>query len=305
MDDYPRRFGEAVDEGLQAAARAARRLAYLAFGLLAFGLVLIGKIDARLIDSVRAVVADATAPALDLFSYPLSLAEDVLQDVVAMRDLRAENERLREENAKLAQLRLAAHRLQEENQSLRRLMRFDPGPGAQSLATRVVADTGGLFARSVMVHVGTEQGLRNGLAVFGTDGLAGRVQSVGQQAARVLLLTDLNSKIPVAIGEGRIRAIMSGRNDSLPALEFFRSDEVPTAGALVVTSGDGGLFHPGLPIGIVRAGGTGGWHVRPFVDWDTLDHVRIIDFGPAPTAEAATLSAAPAATVLGEGQTRQ
>ena len=287
MDDYPQRLGEMVDEGLRTAARTARRLAYVGFALLAFALVLVGKIDARLIDGVRALVADATAPALDVFSYPLSTAHDLLQDLQGFADLREENKRLREENAKLAQLRLAAHRLKQENESLRRLMRFDPGPAAQSISTRVVADTGGLFARSVMVHVGSEHGLRPGLAVIGANGLVGRVQSVGSRAARVLLITDLNSKIPVAIGDGRLRAIMSGRNDASPELEFFTSDEQPVAGGLVVTSGDGGVFHPGLPIGVAQSDGAGGWRVRPFVDWNLLDFVRIVDYGRGPAIDLA------------------
>ncbi len=287
MDDYLQRLGELVDEGLRTAARTARRLAYVGFALLAFGLVLVGKIDARLIDGMRAFVADATAPALDVFSYPLTVAHDLLQDLQGFSDLRDENKRLREENGKLAQLRLAAHRLKQENDSLHRLMRFDPGPKAQSISTRVVADTGGLFARSVMVHVGSEHGLRPGLAVIGANGLIGRVQSVGTRAARVLLITDLNSKIPVAIGEGRLRAIMSGRNDASPMLEFFTSDEQPDAGALVVTSGDGAVFHPGLPIGVAKSDGTGGWRVRPFINWNLLDFVRVVDYGRGPELDLA------------------
>lgn len=278
MDEDPKRLGELVEEGLQTAARTARRLAYAGFALLAFALVLVGKIDARLIDGVRALVADATAPALDIFSYPLLAADEALAGLQELADLRGENQRLREENARLAALRLSAHQLRQENESLRRLLRFDPGPAALSISTRVIADTGGLYARSVLVHVGTANGIRSGLPVIGANGLVGRVESVGRNAARVLLITDLNSRIPVALGQGRLRAIMSGRNDATPALEFFTSDEAPKPGSLVVTSGDGGLFHPGLPIGIVEAGEGGGWRVRPFADWDLLDFVRIVDY---------------------------
>ena len=278
MDEFPKRLGEYVDEGLQAASRAARRLAYVGFALLAFALVLVGKIDARLVDGVRAFVADATAPVLDVFSYPLVAANEAFDGLRDFADLRNENRRLREENARLSALRLSAHQLRQENESLRRLLRFDPGPAALSISTRVIADTGGLYARSVMVHVGKENGIKRGLAVIGANGLVGRVESVGRHAARILLITDLNSKVPVAIGNGRLRAIMSGRNDDTPVLEFFTSDEVPDPGSLVVTSGDGGLFRPGLPIGIVEAADTGGWRVHPFADWALLDFVRVVDY---------------------------
>lgn len=285
MEENPRHLGEMVDHGLRTAVRMIRRLAYVGFALAAFALVLLGKIDTRLIDGMRAVVADATVPALDVFSYPLAVVHDVLEDVQTFSDLRGENQRLREENARLAQLRLAAHRLRQENESLRRLLRFDPGPEAQSIAARVVADTGGVFSRSVMVHVGYEHGVRAGLPVIGASGLVGRVQSVGSRSARVLLIADLNSKVPVAIGEGRLRAIMSGRNDPTPVLEFFSNDGEPATGALVVTSGDGGMFHPGLPIGVVERAGGNGWRVRPFVDWKLLDYVHVVDYGMPPVVD--------------------
>jgi len=280
MEDHPRRIGEMLDEGLRTAARAARRMAYVGFALLAFGFVLVGKIDARLVDHVRALIADITAPALDVFSYPLSVADDLLQDLKGFSNLREENRRLREENARLTQLRLAAHRLQQENASLRRLMRFDPGPVTRSISTRVIADTGGVFARSVMVHVGKAHGLRRGLAVIGSTGLVGRVQSLGKEAARVLLITDLNSKVPVAIGEGRLRAIMAGKNRPYPALEFFTSERAPTLGALVVTSGDGGVFPPDLPVGRVIATDRDQWRVALNSDLARLEFVRLLRYDP-------------------------
>jgi rod shape-determining protein MreC len=287
MDENPRQLGELLDDSLRTAARAARRMAYVGFALAAFSLVLLGKIDARLVDSVRALVADVSAPAMDVLSYPLTATHDLLQDLQGFADLREENRRLREENTRLAQLRLSAHRLQQQNESLRRLLRFDPGPVVREISARVIADTGGVFARSVMVHVGLDHGLRKGLPVIGASGLVGRVQSLGNRAARVLLISDLNSKIPVAIGDGRLRAMMSGRNTPYPTLDFFTANAAPPAGALVVTSGDGGIFHPGLPIGVVMAGEGGGWQVQPFVDWQLLDYVRIVDYGVMPKVDLA------------------
>ena len=80
----------------------------------------------------------------------------------------------------------------------------------------------------------------------------------------------------------RRRAILAGTNGPSPRLEFFASDAPPVPGALVLTSGDGGIFRAGLPVGIVEADSAGHWVVRPFVDWDLLDYVRIIDYGDDP-----------------------
>ena len=281
METGPHRFGEFLDENLKRGVRALRRLAYLGFGILAFGLILVGKIDTRLVDQVRAIVADVTAPALDFLSYPLAALHGALQDLHTLTELREENRRLRQENARLAQLRSETQSLRRENESMRKVLQFDPGPVAKSVTTRVIADVGGVFSRSVMVHVGKANGARAGLPVLDAHGLIGRVQNVGEHAARVLLITDLNSKVPVAIGDGRVRAIMSGRNDELPVLEFFNPGAGIAPGALVVSSGDGGVFFPGLPIGIAELSDQV-WRVRPFADWNWLDYVRIVDYGPVP-----------------------
>ncbi|MCA8928461.1 MAG: rod shape-determining protein MreC [Alphaproteobacteria bacterium] len=287
MDDEPHSVGELIDAGLRTAASVLRRLAVFGLALIAFGLVLIGKVDTRIFDTARSTVSDLSAPVLDAVSSPFAGVYGWFKDVAAIGDLIDENRRLREENARLANLRLIAHDLKTENAGLRRLLRFDPGPVAKSVSTRIIADTGGVFARSLMVHVGGDQGVRKDLPVLAAEGLIGRVQTVGRQAARVLLITDLNSKIPVAIGESRRRAIMTGTNGPLPRLEFFVSDAAPAPGAIVLTSGDGGVFRAGLPIGVVEAAAGGGWEVRPFVDWDRLDFVRIVDYGSVPQLDLA------------------
>jgi rod shape-determining protein MreC len=287
MEEHRHSVGELVDSGLRVTGRVLRRLAVFGLALIAFGLVLIGKIDTRIVDGARSGIADISAPVLDVLSYPFASAYEWVNDVAAIGDLISENKRLREENARLANLRLIAHDLKTENAGLRRLLRFDPGPVAKSVSTRIIADTGGVFARSLMVHVGSDQGVRKDLPVLAAEGLVGRVQTVGRQAARVLLISDLNSKIPVAIGEARRRAIMAGTNAHTPRLEFFVSDIRPTPGAIVLTSGDGGIFRAGLPIGIVEHDAASGWQVRPFVDWDRLDYVSIVDYGAAPQVDLA------------------
>jgi len=282
MEQEPRDVGEFLDRGLRIASRVMRRVAHASFALAAFALIIVGKIDTQLVDRARGLVAGLTAPLLDLASAPLAMAHNAFLDLDTLVWLREENRRLREENARLANLRWAAHQMRVENDGLRRLLRFDPGPDVRSISARIVADTGGLFARSVMVHVGHEHGVAVGMPVLGESGLVGRVQSVGGRAARILLISDLNSKVPVAVGDGRFRAIMVGTNQKLPRLQYFAINGSPSQGALIVTSGDGGVFYPGLPIGVAEQDESGGWRVRPFVDWNRLDYVRVVDFGEQP-----------------------
>ena len=89
------------------------------------------------------------------------------------------------------------------------------------------------------------------------DGLVGRVAELGDHAARILLLTDLNSRVPVVIEETRERAILSGDNTERPALAYLPPDARVSSGQRVVTSGSGGVLPAGLPIGTVTVGRDG------------------------------------------------
>jgi rod shape-determining protein MreC len=110
------------------------------------------------------------------------------------------------------------------------------------------------------------------------EGLVGRVLEAGQRVSRVLLITDLNSRIPVRIERTRVRAILVGDNTDRPLLEYLPSHDVVAPGDRVVTSGDAGVFPPGLAIGEVVAVTETGVRVRPFVDWNRLELVRVADF---------------------------
>jgi len=109
--------------------------------------------------------------------------------------------------------------------------------------------------------------------------LIGRIAEVGEVSSRALLITDLNSRIPVLVEQTRDRAILAGDNSDQPRLLYLPPNLALATGARIVTSGDGGAFPPGLPIGTVAATGDGGVRVRPFANWSRVEYVRIIDYG--------------------------
>ena len=111
------------------------------------------------------------------------------------------------------------------------------------------------------------------------DGLIGRSVETGERAARILLINDLNSRIPGVIGPNRYRAVLAGDNTNRPTALYLAATVQLKTGARIVTSGQGGVFPPGLPVGIVASTGAGGVRVETFVRTDRLDYVRILDFG--------------------------
>jgi len=256
-----------------------QRFAFIGLVLGAFALMLLGKADAVLMERVRAQVTDAVAPVLEVLSQPVVAITNVVENVQEITALREENARLRAERERLLQWQSAARNLETENRSLRELLRYVPGPEASYISARVIADTGGAFAHSLVVNAGARAHVRKGQAVITGEGLVGRVAGVGRRAARVLLITDLNSRIPVVVESSRTRAILAGNNSDRPSLIHLPPGAVVSPGERIVTSGHGGAFPPGLAVGVVASVSDGGIAVMPYVDRDWLEYVRLVDFG--------------------------
>ena len=223
------------------------RYSFVFFMAMAMALLIIGRVQPHVIEGARAHVIDTMAPVMDALARPLTLAGDMIRDAHDYVSLRSENERLRAANAQLKEWQNAAAVLQKENGDLRNLLHFKAEPGLAYISARVIADTGGAFARGLIVTAGKTDGVREGMAAMTGEGLIGRVVEVGDWSSRVVLVTDLNSRIPVTIAGSGERAILAGDNSPTPKLQFLPQDAILTAGANVVSSGHGGVFPPNLP----------------------------------------------------------
>lgn len=259
------------------------RFVYAILVVAAVALILIGKIETVLADRLRANFSDIVGPVLELVAQPVRAARAGAEHVVDLADLIAENERLRQENVRLLQWRVFAKKLEGENQELKGLLQFDPGPKARFISARAIADVGGAFARAALLNVGETAGVEVGQAVMTGNGLVGRVVQAGQRTARVLLLTDINAHTPVLVGDPAVRAIMSGDNSDNPKLTFIDGEGPLEPGALIVSSGHGGVFPAGLPVGVVAGMIDGETWAQTFVDWRKLQFVRVVDFGETET----------------------
>ena len=230
-------------------------------------------------DGMRSHVMDGFAPVLDAISQPAAGAASAVEWMSEYGRLHDENLRLKDENAKLLEWQQAALRLEAENSGLRGLLKYRPDPALQFVTARVIADPGGAYVRTLLVSAGRRDGVHKGEAAMSAEGLIGRVVDVGEWSSRVLLLTDLNSGIPVMLENSRNRAILEGNNSAEPRLLYLPHGTTATVGERVVTSGTGGMIPPGLPVGVVSATADhGGVAVRPMVDMDRVEYVRLVDF---------------------------
>ena len=258
---------------------AAQRFAYMALILGAVGVLVIGRVDAVHMDQLRAQITDAVTPILNVLSQPVDALNQAAGKVRELYAVHEENQQLRIERDRLLQWQAAARKLEAENRTLRGLLNFTAGAQTNFIAARVVADSGGAFAHSLILNAGDLAGVRKGQAAVTGDGLIGRVSGVGRRSSRLLLITDLNSRIPVVIESTRTRAVLAGTNSGRPRLIHLPTGAIIAKGDRVVTSGHGGAFPSGLPIGVVSASTDGIFDVQPYVNRDRLEYVRILDYG--------------------------
>ena len=241
-------------------------------------LMVLGKSESPIVERARLTVTDAVTPIMNGLSRPLASIRQAYDNAREFLDLREENAALREQQARLVQWQSVARQLEAENRALRDLLKFAPDRAASFVTARVVADNGGAFVRSVLVAAGLRDGLRKGDAAVTGEGLVGRVAEVGERSARVLLLTDINSRIPVVIERSRDQGILAGDNSDNPRLLYLSHGSQLVPGDRVVTSAAGGAFPPGLPVGVVKSTDTGGAVVELFVDWDHMEYLRLLDY---------------------------
>lgn len=271
---------------LAAPVRAAlHRFAFASLIGASFLLLIIQRAEVPVLERLRVMAVDFFAPAVDIISSPVTSASELAEDLRSVFNLRAENALLKAEVERLRQWRDVAQRLDVENQSLRTLTNYAPPPGGRQITGRVIADAGGAYVRNLLIAVGANQGVMRGLAAVSGEGFIGRVTDVGERTTRVLLITDLNSKIPVSVGTRGERAVLAGDNSALPRLLYLTQENNVAPGDIVVTSGHGGLLPPGLPIGAVETVSDRAVTVRPLADWQRIDHVRLLDYGLTQTGD--------------------
>jgi len=256
------------------ASRAGR---WIFAGLAALGLaiLILGRIDHPAIAEARSHVLDLASPLLDVLARPIARIDAGLEWVGSLGELAEENARLRAENRRLRRWQSTSLALERENDRLRGLLNA-PGLDVEPITTaRVIGVPGGPFVRSVILAAGREHGVRDNQPVLVPGGLVGRVLEAGERASRVLLITDLNSRVPVRLENSETTAIARGRNDALLELAFLDPEVQVSTGEHVFTTGDGGIFPPDVLVGRVAEAGER-VTVRPAALLERLNFVQVV-----------------------------
>lgn len=234
------------------------------------------------LDKLQQGVFDVASPMIDLAQKPINALQDRVASLSAWATIRHDNDELRAENEKLKEWYQAALMLQSENKALRDLLNVGKDQAHNFITTRVLADGSSTYAKSLVIEGGRDTGVLKGQGVVSREGLLGRVIESGSRTARVLLLQDINSRIPVLVEGSNERAILAGTNGAAPMLDHLSSDNHVATGQRVITSGLGGLFPYGIPVGETVKNSDGTIGVRLYAAPERSQHVQVVDYGIKP-----------------------
>ena len=228
------------------------------------------------------VVVELTAPVERVFQWTVAWTEGIWSDYFFLVNVRKENTALRKE---LNTLRMENSRYREllfTHARLKALFQFKQSLDIPSVAAQVIGlDPTGWF-RSVIIDKGAHAGIMVDMPVVNASGVVGRVVSVSPHYAKVLLLTDQNSAVDSLIQRSRDRGMVRGLKTETCALDYMTKTSDVRVGDTVVTSGLGGVYPKGIPIGKVTAvedfPGDLFRHitVKPVVDFSRLEEVLVI-----------------------------
>ena len=274
--------------------RPIRRILIGGLVVLLVGLFLLWRIDSPRVERFRAALVDAVVPSFDWAMAPVARVVDMVDGFQSYASLYEQNQQLRRELQQMRAWREAALQLEQANARLLDLNKVRLDPQLTFVTGVVLADTGSPFRQSVLLNVGSRDGIQDGWATMDGLGLVGRISGVGSATSRVILLTDSNSRIPVTIQPSGQRALLTGDNSAAPPIDFLENPDLVRPGDRVVSSGDGGMFPAGLLVGQVAQGPDRRLRVRLAADYERLDFLRVLRSRPAERIEEPGTLVAPA-----------
>lgn len=237
---------------------------------------LVWRIDSPRVERFRAKVVDKFVPSMDWAMAPVTGVINLTRDFQSYQRIVEQNRELRRELQQMKAWKEAALQLEQENARLLEFNNVRLDPRLTFVTGVVLTDSGSPFRQSVLLNIGRRDGVVDGWAAMDGIGLVGRISGVGKSSARVILLSDSSSRIPVFIQPSGQTAIAAGDNSIAPYIDFLANPEQVRPGDRVISSGDGGVFPSGLLVGHVTEDPGGRLRVRLAADYERLEFLRVL-----------------------------
>ena len=241
-------FGIAIRSALL--KKGARQKFSLVFLLiLATIIFLLDTYQFKFIKFTKILINDGIYRITNISTAPIKLLPKINDKIRETTFAMKENKDLKAELENLKSKEFQVEFLKNQNDSLRRILESDVKIKGKSILAKVLLDKDSPYLKSIVINRGSKSGINKGMPVVDGNYLVGKIVEVNYLSSRVLLLNDLNSRIPITFGEESIQAILSGKGESKPVLEYLPELYEPYGNLTVFTSGKDGIFLPGIPVG--------------------------------------------------------
>ncbi len=243
-------FGIAIRSALlQRGAR--QKFSLFALILISISIFALDNTQLKPVKFLRSILNDGIYRISVISSSPIKFTSATKDFFVKHVFIYKENEKLKLEIEELRKQKFNTSYLETENKQLQEAVQLDKKLAFTTVGAKIMLDKNSPYLNSAVINKGTNSGIKLGMPVLSKGHLIGRIVEVNYISSRILLLNDLNSKIPVVISPSGDQAILSGIGELKPSLEYLPENFYPEGNNLVYTSGKDGVLAPGIPIGKV------------------------------------------------------
>ena len=259
--------------------KKANKQRFSLIGLIFFsiGLILFSKINLPFTNYLNIGLNEIVYRSSFIISFP---EKKILQfkDIIKNHYILYDNyDEIKNELEKLKSEKLEIIFLEEENKRLKKTI-DEYIYNSEELVAKVLIDKDSPFLKSIIVNKGSKDSVKLGMAVLDGNYLVGKIVEVNYSTSRALMISDLNSKIPVSIEPGNIQSILSGTGKRNGKIEYVESEILIDDGSIIYTSGSGNIFKSGIPIGIFNKNENTSEEVKFFSKLTQLTFVKLVSF---------------------------
>ena len=230
-----------------------QKFSLLTLVLVSIFVILLSSFDFRVIRMLKMGINEFVYRSSFVVSIPENLIKNTFIDIVEYSTFYNNYKKDKDELNELRSTNIYSEIIQYENQELKELIN-DYVSSSDKVLAKIIVDHDSPFLKSIIINKGSKDNIKIGTNIYDQAYLVGRVIEVNYKTSRVLLLSDLNSNVPVTIAPQNIQAIITGSGDNFGQIKYVRDglSEEFTKESIVYTSGTGAIFKSGIPIGRLK-----------------------------------------------------
>ena len=222
------------------------------FSFLCVIFLIVSRINDDFSKDVSFAFVSVSMPVVKFAAFPFNTVLNLLTDFHELAQAKKENRVLKENLQKLESFYIKSLNVYQENKELRRVLNFVTSKSSNFKVAKIIGRTNQVFNQKLFLDAGKNREIAEGSIVTGDRGVIGRVSEVGEERARLILVTDAVSRIPIITSKTRVRGILAGNGSGIMEILYLPKNHAITEGDWIFTSGDGDTLPPGLLVGVVK-----------------------------------------------------